>query len=179
MSESFNDLLDSIRAKDRKVAILLDQLRLWREAQAQGIDSRQGGPLAWTRSFLRRLKGGSIVRIPTDLSKSNHRGVIECFGIIVSGILIDAKYGSIQCWRHRLVNSVAVLFEVKRGEHWYPVRIARQLADIHEALDALPVFAKQQRTEVDQVRVRSLRTPAALYAAEQDIIEAHRKQLDD
>ena len=72
-----------------------------------------------------------------------------------------------------------VLFEVKIGECWCPLRIGRQFSNIHMALNSLPIFAKQQRTNVDCVRVRALRTPTALDIAENAVIEFHREQMDD
>lgn len=77
------------------------------------------------------------------------------------------------------MSNVMVLFEVSIGDRWCPVRIARQFPSIHAALDSLPVFAKQQRVELDRVRARALRTPSALCAAENAVIEYHREQMDD
>jgi len=43
MNDEALKLIESIHEKQRKADILLQQLRLWREAEAQGIDSSQGG----------------------------------------------------------------------------------------------------------------------------------------
>jgi len=43
MDDEALKLIESIHEKQRKADVLLQQLRLWREAETQGVDSSQGG----------------------------------------------------------------------------------------------------------------------------------------
>lgn len=70
------------------------------------------------------------------------------------------------------------LLEARFGERWCPIRIAREFPSIRAALDSLPMFARQQRVCVDDVRVQVLRTESQLLAAE-DAIIAYHGQVDD
>lgn len=67
-----------------------------------------------------------------------------------------------------------VLLEVKHGDTWEPVRIAREFPSVRAALDSLPMFARQQHVEMDVVRLFALRTEALLRNAEEALIERHR-----
>lgn len=67
-----------------------------------------------------------------------------------------------------------VLLEVKRGDSWEPVRIARKFPNARAAIDSLPMFARQQHVELDSVRAVALRTEERLQSAENAIIERHR-----
>jgi hypothetical protein len=67
-----------------------------------------------------------------------------------------------------------VLLEVKQGDCWEPVRIAREFPNVRAALDALPMFARQQCTDLDNVRLFALRTETLLRNAEEALIERHR-----
>jgi hypothetical protein len=67
-----------------------------------------------------------------------------------------------------------VLLEVKQGERWEPVRIAWEFLSVRAALDALPMFAQQQHTDLDSVRLFALRTEKLLRNAEEALIERYR-----
>ena len=71
-----------------------------------------------------------------------------------------------------------VLLEVRIGERWCPIRIAHEFPSARAALDSLPIFARQQSTGVDDVRMRVLRTDRQWIAAENAII-AYHQQADD
>ena len=72
--------------------------------------------------------------------------------------------------------SLKVLLEVHIGERWCPVRIAHNYPNVRAALDSLPVFARQQKVGVDDVRMKTLRTESQLLYAENAIIAYIREQ---
>lgn len=72
-----------------------------------------------------------------------------------------------------------VLLEVRIGERWCPVRIVYDYPNIRAALDSLPMFARQQKVDVDDVRLKALRTESQLLDAENAIITYHHEQADD
>lgn len=72
-----------------------------------------------------------------------------------------------------------VLLEARIGERWCPIRIAHEYPSVRAALDSLPMFARQQSTCVDDVRMKVLRTEPQLLAAENAIIAYHHEQADD
>lgn len=59
-----------------------------------------------------------------------------------------------------------MLLEARHSGEWHPVRIAREFPSSHAALDSLPMFARQQKVVLEDVRVRALRTEEQLTAAE-------------
>ncbi len=62
-----------------------------------------------------------------------------------------------------------VLLEVRQSGAWNPVRIACSFLTIWAAINALPVFAKQQRVEIDDVRVKHLRSWSEVFMARKAI----------
>jgi hypothetical protein len=76
-------------------------------------------------------------------------------------------------------SGLQVLLEVHRDGVWIPVRIARDFPTIRAAINALPIFAKQQKVEHDDVRVKHLRTWEAVCAAQQAINRVNQPLLDD
>lgn len=74
---------------------------------------------------------------------------------------------------------ILALFEVKIGDRWCPVRIAREFLNICAVLNSLPLLAKQQQTSLDDVRAKALYTEEALLAAEEAVIKYHHEQMDD
>ena len=69
-----------------------------------------------------------------------------------------------------------VLLEARLGGEWRPIRIAHQFSSIRAALDVLPLFAKQQKVCVDDVRVKVLRTEGELLTAK-DAVTAYYLEL--
>lgn len=71
------------------------------------------------------------------------------------------------------------LLEARFGERWCPIRIANEFPSVRAALDSLPMFARQQKVGVDDVRMKALRTESQLLDAENAIIAYHHEQADD
>lgn len=62
-----------------------------------------------------------------------------------------------------------VLLEVHRGDTWIPIRIACDFPTVRAAINALPVFAKQQKVEIDDTRVKHLRSWSEVFVAQKAI----------
>jgi len=75
------------------------------------------------------------------------------------------------------VNEVPVLLEARFHGDWCAIRIVRQTT-VRRALDSLPMFAKQQKVSLDDVRAWALRSNGELLAAENAII-ARLQEFDD
>lgn len=75
------------------------------------------------------------------------------------------------------MNEVPVLLEARFHGDWCAIRIVRQTT-VRRALDSLPMFAKQQKVSLDDVRARALRSNGELLAAENAII-ARLQEFDD
>jgi len=71
-------------------------------------------------------------------------------------------------WRQSIVNNVeaSVLLEACLKGQWRPIRITSKFSSLRAALNALPIFARQQGVNLDNVRARALRTDEQLTAAE-------------
>lgn len=69
-----------------------------------------------------------------------------------------------------------VLLEVRIGERWRPIRIDHDYASVRAAFDSLPMFAWEQSTSVDNVRMKVLRTEPQLLAAE-NMIAHHNSSM--
>jgi len=75
------------------------------------------------------------------------------------------------------VSEVPVLLEARFQGDWCAIRIVRQTT-VRRALDSLPMFAKQQKVMLDDVRARALRSNGEVLAAENAII-ARLQEFDD
>lgn len=62
-----------------------------------------------------------------------------------------------------------MLLEVRRDGSWTPVRIADKYASMRAAINALPVFARQQKVTIEDVRAKRLRTHSDLQLAREAI----------
>jgi len=67
------------------------------------------------------------------------------------------------------ISEIPMLFEACWDGEWYPVRIACEFLGVHAALDSLPMFARQQKAHLADVRVKTLRTEENVSAAERAI----------
>lgn len=63
-----------------------------------------------------------------------------------------------------------VLLEVRRGDSWVPIRVACGYPDMRAAINALPVFARQQKVSADDVRAKRLKTHSELQLAKDAIL---------
>lgn len=72
---------------------------------------------------------------------------------------------------------INVLLESRTCGKWYPIRIVRQTTS-RRAIDSLPLFARQQKVMLDDVRARALRSEGELLVAENAII-ARLQEFDD
>lgn len=75
------------------------------------------------------------------------------------------------------MSEVPVLLEARFQGDWCAIRIVRQTT-VRRALDSLPMFAKQQKVMLDDVRARALRSNGEVLAAENAII-ARLQEFDD
>ncbi len=66
-----------------------------------------------------------------------------------------------------------ILLEARLEGRWCPVRIAHEFLGARMALDSLPVFARQQKVNQDDVRMSALRTEEQLTVAEYAVIAYH------
>lgn len=67
------------------------------------------------------------------------------------------------------------LLEVWRDGKWTPTRIACRYPNMRAAIAALPVFARQQKVAVEDVRVKRLLTHSDLRLAKDAILRSGQK----
>lgn len=65
-----------------------------------------------------------------------------------------------------------VLLEVQQDGKWIPIRIADGYPDMRAAINALPMFARQQKVTVDDVRAKRLKTHSDVQLAKEAILRA-------
>ena len=63
-------------------------------------------------------------------------------------------------------DNLSVLLEACLKGQWRPIRITSKFSSLRAALNALPIFARQQDVDLDSVRARALRTGEQVTAAE-------------
>ena len=68
-----------------------------------------------------------------------------------------------------------VLLEVRRDDSWVPVRIACGYPDMRAAINALPIFARQQKVTAEDVRVKRLLTHSDLRVAKDAILRSGQR----
>ena len=64
-----------------------------------------------------------------------------------------------------------MLLEVQRDGEWHSVRIACEFTGIQAAIYSLEIFARQQKVEHADVRVRALRSVEQVLGAERAVEE--------
>lgn len=64
---------------------------------------------------------------------------------------------------------IPMLLEARQDGVWSSIRIAREFPSVHAALDSLPMFARQQKANLDDVRAKPLRTKERVIAAERAV----------
>ena len=69
-------------------------------------------------------------------------------------------------WRLCIVNNTPMLLQVRRGGEWHSIRVAREFTGIHAAIYSLEIFARQQKVDLADARVRALRSVEQVLAAE-------------
>ncbi len=68
------------------------------------------------------------------------------------------------------MNNTPMLLEVQRNGEWHSVRIACEFTGIQAAIYSLAIFARQQKVDFADVRVKALRTVEQITAAENAVI---------
>lgn len=74
---------------------------------------------------------------------------------------------------------IPILIEMRINDKWQVDRIIRDLSSVRIALDTLPVLAMQLKTNIENLRVKVLRSAQALVNAEGIIVEQVRQQMID
>jgi len=64
---------------------------------------------------------------------------------------------------------VPMLLEACIDGTWRPIRISYKFSSVRSALDSLPTFTRQQKIDLEDVRVKALRTEKQVIAAEQAV----------
>jgi hypothetical protein len=168
-------LIESIRVKRGEQDYLLRVLELWVAAEAQGIDSSSGGSFGFDSWLLTPKQRIEWHRHRSRFEKRSMTGVsrprlFNYFRYPNNQIVILTLY-----WR---LCTVKVLLEACLEGCWCAIRIVHEYPNIRAALNSLPMFARQQKVHLDDVRLKALRTEAQLLAAENAVI-AYFERMDD
>lgn len=76
------------------------------------------------------------------------------------------------------MNNIPMLLEARQDGEWSPIRIACEFPSVHAALDSLPMFARQQKADFDDVRAKPLRTAERVIAAKR-AVHAYNTGISD
>lgn len=74
------------------------------------------------------------------------------------------------------MNNTPMLLQVRRDEEWHSVRVACEFTGIHAAIYSLKIFARQQKVDLADARVRALRSVEQVLAAER-AVEAYNTRV--